>query len=258
VGILLVLVAIALLAWLVTGRRMAGMDEGPGTDLGSLGFFVSAWVVMMAAMMFPSVTLMVTTFAMVWAARAGEDERTSTSTGLFVGGYVLIWTAFGLLAYVVFDLLGGLDVDALSWDRGGHLLAAGLLLTAAVYELTPLKDVCLRKCRNPLGFVISSWRDGSSGAVAMGAEHGAWCVGCCWGLMLALFALGVMSLGWMIFIAALVAGEKLLPWPRATTLAIAILLAVLAAGVALAPDAVPGLTEPGSMSSQPGSMKMSS
>jgi predicted metal-binding membrane protein len=260
VGIVLVLVAIALVAWLVTGNRMEGMDDGPGTDLGSVGFFVTAWVVMMAAMMFPSVLPMVRTFAMVQSGRAEDGGWTPVSSTLFVAGYVVVWTAFGLLAYAAFDLVSSLDVSALSWDRDGPFVAAAVLVAAAVYELTPLKEACLRKCRNPLGFVVSSWRGGPMGAVMMGAEHGAWCVGCCWALMAALFALGVMSIGWMVFIAALVAAEKMLPWPRATNLGIALLLLLLAAGVAFAPDAVPGLTQPDQMESgqmQPGQMMSS-
>ena len=86
--------------------------------------------------------------------------------------------------------------------------------TAAAYELTPLKDVCLRKCRSPLGFLLGAWRDGRAGSLRMGVRHGAWCVGCCWALMASLFALGVMSIVWMAFVAALIAAEKTLPWRR--------------------------------------------
>jgi hypothetical protein len=107
--------------------------------------------------------------------------------------------------------------DGLSWDRAGRWVAGGILVIAAVYELTPLKTVCLRHCRSPLGFLLGSWREGLSGAVRMGAKHGAWCVGCCWALMASLFALGVMSIAWMAFVAALIAAEKTLPWGRAAT-----------------------------------------
>ena len=98
--------------------------------------------------------------------------------------------------------------------RAGRWAAGGVLAVAALYELTPLKDVCLAKCRSPLGFLLGSWRDGHPGALEMGARHGAWCVGCCWALMASLFALGVMSLAWMAFVAALIALEKTLPWGR--------------------------------------------
>ena len=123
---------------------------------------------------------------------------------------------------------GRIAGDPLSWDRGGRWIAGATLLVAAVYELTPLKDVCLGKCRSPLGFLLGSWRDGRSGAVRMGMDNGAWCVGCCWALMAGLFALGVMSLSWMAFIAALIALEKTLPWKRAATWGTAAILLVLA------------------------------
>ena len=90
-----------------------------------------------------------------------------------------------------------------------------MILAAAIYQLTPAKDICLRKCRGPIQFLLGAWKPGYSGALRMGVEHGAWCVGCCWALMAALFALGVMSVGWMAFVAALIAVEKLLPWKAA-------------------------------------------
>ncbi len=121
-----------------------------------------------------------------------------------------------------------------------------MILAAGVYQLTALKDACLEKCREPQAFLLSAWRPGRLGAVRMGIEHGAWCVGCCWALMAALFALGVMSVGWMVFIAALIAAEKLLPWKRLANLGIAVLLLVLGMAVTFAPEDVPGLTVPGS------------
>src|SRR5439155_8163434 len=107
-------------------------------------------------------------------------------------------------------------------------------------------DVCLRHCRGPLCFVLAHWRNGRSGALRMGIVHGGWCVGSCWALMAALFALGVMSIGWMAFIAALIAIEKMLPWMRFANVAVATVLLVLGLGVAFAPGSVPGLTEPDS------------
>ena len=104
--------------------------------------------------------------------------------------------------------------DTLAWDHAGRALAGATLVVAAVYEVTPLKNVCLAKCRSPLGALLGSWRDGPSGAVRMGARNGAWCVGCCWALMASLFALGVMSVSWMAFIAGIIAVEKTLPWRR--------------------------------------------
>jgi predicted metal-binding membrane protein len=163
-----------------------------------------------------------------------------------VGGYLVVWTAFGIAAYALLELLAGLDLDALSWDRGGPYAAGGVIAVAAIYQLTPFKDVCLAKCRSPLAFVVGSWRDGRLGGARMGIEQGGWCVGCCWALMATLFAVGLMSVVWMAAIAALIALEKLLPWERVANRGIALLLIVLALGVALAPDQVPGLTLPDS------------
>jgi predicted metal-binding membrane protein len=247
--ILVALVAVAALGWLLTGERMAGMDEGPGTDPGSLVFFVSVWVVMMAAMMLPSAAPMVLVHSAVQRRRRelGRDRKLGGSAA-FVGGYLLVWTAFGLVAYALFELLRSREFDALSWSRDGRYVAAGVIAIAAGYQLTPLKDGCLAKCRSPLAFVVGSWRAGRLGAARMGIEHGAWCVGCCWALMATLFALGLMSIAWMAVIAGVVALEKLLPWGKGAYLGVALLLLVLALGVAIAPEHVPGLTVPGSSS----------
>jgi predicted metal-binding membrane protein len=125
-----------------------------------------------------------------------------------------------------------------------------VLLAAAIYQLTPAKDACLRRCRGPLQFLSEAWRDGPIGAFRMGVEHGGWCVGCCWALMAALFALGVMSVPWMILIAGLIAVEKLLPWKTLANLSVAIVLVSLGLGVALAPRHIPGLTLPDSPAAQ--------
>jgi predicted metal-binding membrane protein len=122
-----------------------------------------------------------------------------------------VWTGFGVLAYLLFDAVSTLEIDALAWDRGGRWLAGAVIVGAAVYQLTPLKDVCLRNCRGPLSFILGHWRDGRLGALRMGISHGAWCVGCCWALMAALFALGIMSLGWMAVVGAAILVEKMTP-----------------------------------------------
>jgi predicted metal-binding membrane protein len=246
-GVLGSLLALAAIAWLMTRERMLGMDAGPGTAPGSLGFYVVSWVVMMSAMMFPSIAPMVLTFGFVQRRR--RDRGTvdhAVSSWVFVGGYLLTWTAFGLLAYGLYVGVRSLSIPVLSWHRGGPYLAGGVLLAAAVYQLTPMKDACLRRCRAPLDFVLTHWRDGPGGALRMGVVHGAWCVGCCWGLMAALFALGVMSLTWMVAIAGLIAIEKLLPWRELANRLVAVTLVALALGVSLAPRHVPGLTLPGS------------
>ena len=261
IGLLLVLAAVA---WLVTDDRMAGMDAGPGTDPGSLGFYVSAWVVMMAAMMFPSAAPMVVTYARIQGLRRelGKAGAGRGATAVFVAGYLLSWTVFGLLAYALVDVIRSLDVDAFSWDRGGPYLAGGVIVAAAIYQLTPLKDVCLSHCRGPLDFILGHFRPGYGGALRTGVEHGGWCVGCCWALMAALFAVGVMSVGWMVFVAAMIATEKMLPWKAVANRGIAVVLVVLGLSVALWPERVPGLTLPGSgaahgsmMHMEDGSMK---
>jgi predicted metal-binding membrane protein len=245
VALVAALVGFAGVAWLVTDARMRGMDAGPGTDLGSLGVYVSVWVVMMAAMMFPSIAPMVVVHARAQSGKASRGRsRRSGVSALFVAGYVLTWTAFGLVAYALFMLGRSLSIDALSWDRGGPYLAGGVVCAAAIYQLTPLKDACLSRCRSPFWFLLHSWRHGRLGALRMGASHGAWCVGCCWALMAMLFALGVMSVAWMAFVAALIAIEKLLPWRAVANRGIAVLLVVLGLAVAFAPGRVPGLTLP--------------
>jgi predicted metal-binding membrane protein len=246
-GLIGALVVLAAIAWALTGDRMAGMNAGPGTDPGALGFFVTAWVVMMAAMMFPSIAPMVLMYARLQEGRRerGMDAPLG-ATATFVAGYLVTWTAAGLAAYLLYEAGRSIAPDALSWDRGGPYLAGAVIIGAAIYQLTPLKDACLRKCRSPLIFLMTSMRPGRRGALRMGVEHGAWCVGCCWALMAALFALGVMSIGWMVFVAALIAVEKLLPWRLLANRGIAVLLLALGLAVAFAPSDVPGLTEPDS------------
>ena len=111
----------------------------------------------------------------------------------------------------------------------------------------PLKQACLVKCRSPMMFLAERWRNGRAGAVELGARHGAWCLGCCWALMAALFAVGIMSLGWMALVAAFIAAEKLLPWPTGARLAVALSLLALGLGVAFFPGDVPGFAEPDGM-----------
>ncbi len=234
------LLALTAVAWWSTAERMAGMDAGPGTDLGTLGWFLGVWVVMMAAMMFPSLAPTTALYARMTQARGWSRPV------LFAGGYLLVWGAAGLLAYAAFRLGRSAFGSELAWHSGGRWLAGGVLAIAAVYELTPLKDACLGKCRSPLGFLLGTWRDGRLGALEMGSRHAAWCIGCCWALMAALFALGVMSLAWMAFVAVLIALEKTLPWRKAVTWGTTAILLSLAIAVVASPHEVPGLVVPGS------------
>ena len=237
-GLVALLVALAAVAWWSTVRSMGGMGASPGTDLGALGWFVGVWIVMMAAMMLPAVSPTVALYASM------TRQRGLARPLAFTGGYLVVWGAAGVAAYGLFVLGKRVLGPDLAWHSGGRWLAGGLLAAAAVYELTPLKDVCLGKCRSPFGFLMGAWRDGVRGAAEMGARHGAWCLGCCWALMVALFALGVMSLVWMAVVAALITVEKLLPWRRAAVWSTTALLLALAVGVLAAPDAIPGFVVP--------------
>ena len=233
------LLAAAGLAWWWTVKRMAGMDAAPGADLGTLGWFTGSWVLMMAAMMLPSFAP--TLIAYVTLTRGRRPGQWS----LFACGYLLAWTAAGVVAYGVFALGKDLLAGELAWHGGGRWLSGGVIAAAAAYEFIPLKHACLTRCRGQLGDLQSRSRQGWSTALAMGARSGGWCIGCSWALMTALFALGVMSLTWMALVAALVGLEKTCPWPLAAKLATAIVLAGLAAGILAAPHQVPGLVIPG-------------
>ena len=218
-GLVALLFALAALAWWSTIDRTSGMM---GTrDLGTLGWFVGVWVVMMAAMMFPSVAPTVTLYARM------IGDRARVAPLVFTAGYLFTWAVPGVLAYGVWRAVHGPLGD------GGRWLAGGTLVIAALYELTPVKNICLSKCRSPLGFLVGSWRDGLRGALSMGVRHGTWCIGCCWALMAALFALGVMSIGWMALVAGLIAAEKLLPWRRIATYGVAVVLLAIGIGLLL-------------------------
>ena len=237
------LLLLAASAWALTDDRMSGMDAGPGTELGGLGWFIGVWVTMMAAMMLPSVAPVALASARIGAQ---HREQRAAAPAQFVLGYLAAWTAGGLLGYAIVEGARALDLGFLAWDEAGRFVAAGVILVAALYQLAPLKDRCLRRCRMPL--LPDPWRPGVVGPLRTGIEFGVACVGCCWALMAALLALGVMSVGWMAFIAALIAAEKLLPSPRrVVSRGVAVVLAVLAVAVAVAPEDVPGLTIPGGM-----------
>ena len=156
----------------------------------------------------------------------------------------------GLLGYAIFDGLRSLDLGLLAWDDAGRYVAGGVIVGAGLYQLTTPKDACLRHCRSP-AMLLRHWHRGRLGALRMGVEHGGVCIGCCWTLMAALFALGVMSIAWMALVAALIAAERLLPWKAPAVRAVAAVLVVLGLAVAFAPERVPGLTIPGSPEAMP-------
>jgi predicted metal-binding membrane protein len=238
-GLVALLFALAAAGWWWTADQMQGMNGGPWTGLGSFGWFLSVWVVMMAAMMFPSVAPTVALYSRM------TEKRSPLLPLVFVAGYLLTWAGAGVLAFAFRGAVDSIWGDVLAWNRAGRWAAGVALIVAAVYQLTPLKDVCLGKCRSPLGFLLGSWREGRSGAFRMGAKNGAWCVGCCWALMLALFALGIMSLAWMAVVAGLIAVEKTLPWRRVAFYGTTAILLGLGLLLLLAPAAIPGLNTQG-------------
>lgn len=231
------LLAATLVAWIVAVERMRGMDAGPGTDLGSFGWFVGIWVTMTVAMMLPSAAPTALLFSRL-GARA--------QTGLFVGGYLLAWTAFGMGAYVVGRVARDVAPSFVAWDDRGPWVAGGALAAAGLYQLTPLKTACLRHCRSPLHYLLRR-RAGLLGAVQAGFGHGAYCVGCCAGIMFALFVLGIMSVFWMGVAAVAILVEKTLPGGQGFARVLALVLVALGAWLAVSPSSVPGLHQPAPM-----------
>ena len=237
----ILLVAVAGACWAITARRMQGMDMGPGTDLGGLGWFAVVWTTMMAAMMLPSLAPMAVAYA--GASRSADASRPTAAAGIFTAGYLLTWVGAGVLAYAAIDGVRALDLGWLAWNRGGPYVAGGVIAAAALYELTPVKASCLRHCRDP-GLIAGRWRPSPSGALRAGVEHGCFCVGSSWALMAALFAIGVMNVAWMVVVAAVVAIEKLLPRGDVAVVGTALFFGALGVAVAFAPGHVPGLTVP--------------
>lgn len=247
------LLAAALVAWIVTVDRMQGMDAGPGTDLGGLAWYLGIWVTMVAAMMLPSVAPMVLIFTRVSRERLRQGRAALVPTWVFLAGYLAAWVAYGLFAYGVFRVVTAIDSGFLAWDEAGPYVAGGAVAAAGLYQLTPLKDLCLHHCRGPMHFVLHGWREGRIGALRMGAEHGLYCVGCCWGLMVILFALGVMSLFWMAAVTGVIFAEKVLPYGFRLSRVFALAFIAFGIWIAVAPSSVPGLTDP---SKAPSMMRM--
>jgi predicted metal-binding membrane protein len=210
-------------SWAVTTVRMQGMGMGSRTDLGAFGWFAGVWATMMAAMMLPSLAPLALS-----KLRAGQGPWGRAAPLLFAFGYLLVWSAVGVVAYLVTDALRPVAPGWLSRGDGGNLFAAAVLLGAAAYELTAVKASCLRRCRD--GSPPVRPRLGAIAPLVNGVEHGGYCLGCCGALMVALFALGVMSITWMVLLAVVVAVQKLLPWGDASRAAAALMLTALALG----------------------------
>jgi predicted metal-binding membrane protein len=223
----ILLVAGAAVAWAFTVERMRGMDAGPGTDLGGLGWYLGIWVTMTAAMMLPS--------AVPAAGHLARLARRSRPV-LFVGGYLAVWTVYGLAAYALYHALSSLDTGWLVWDERGPWLAGAVIVAAGIYELTPMKRSSLHRCR--------SARHPES-PLRSGLAHGLDCVVCSGGLMAVLFVVGVMSLFWMALVATAIFVEKVLPHGARLATPLAVALVALGIWVGVAPASVPGLTEPG-------------
>jgi predicted metal-binding membrane protein len=205
--IVALLLGAALVAWIVTVQRMRGMDAGPGTDLGTLGWYLGIWVTMMAAMMLPSAAPLVLLYR-----GTGQDGRALNAVPL-VAAYLLVWAAFGALVYTAQQGLGAVTNASPALGNARPYAVAGILAIAGLYQFTFLKRACLRKCRSPIDFLMHHWRGrGAFDALRLGAEHGAYCVGCCWGLMAVLVISGAMSLLWVVLIALIVFVEKVMPF----------------------------------------------
>ncbi len=167
------------------------------------------WAVMMTGMMLPSASPFVLLYGA--AARRSAQQTSSRQIYALAAGYLVVWSAFSLGATALQRLLARLLFVSPMMEVTSSRLGAALLFVAGAYQLTPLKHACLRQCQSPLGFLMSRWRSGAGGAFRMGLEHGAYCVGCCWALMLLLFAGGVMNLAVIAALTAFVAFEKLTP-----------------------------------------------
>jgi predicted metal-binding membrane protein len=191
-------------AWVMTVAATSGMEHPGHAMVTPLPALVASWTVMTVAMMAPAAAPIGLTYASL--VRPGAHTRRALAlTASLAGGYLLAWSAFAIAAAMTQSAVLS-EAAALGPVPGGVLLVA-----AGAYQLAPLKHACLRRCRAPLGFLLNHWADGMAGALAMGARHGAWCIGCCWALMAVLFAVGTMNATWMVLIAALSLTERAVP-----------------------------------------------
>lgn len=240
--ILSLLLALAAAAWAVLVWQGAGADMGMAMDSPTMDLraplFLAIWVIMMVAMMFPTAAPMIVAFHKVQAGKRQRGEA-FVSTWIFVAAYLLVWALSGIAAYA-----GALGAEAVAARAALSPATAarvgGIVLVAAgLYQLTPLKDLCLSKCRTPITFIMTSWRDGAAGALRMGLLHGAYCLGCCWLLFVILFPLGIMNIAAMAVITLVIFAEKALPWGRAVARAAAAALIAYGSVVVAAPQLLP-------------------
>jgi predicted metal-binding membrane protein len=238
-GLLLVLAAAswALLDWQGSGTDM-GMAMASPTMGMRAPLFLAIWVVMMVAMMFPTAAPMILTFHKVQTSKRQRGEA-FVATWIFVAAYMVVWAVSGVTAYAGALAAEAIAARAALSSATTARIGGGVILVAGLYQLTPLKDVCLSKCRTPISFIMTSWRDGTAGALHMGLLHGAYCLGCCWLLFVVLFPLGIMNNAAMAVITLLVFAEKTLPWGRPVVRVIAAALVALGVTVLAEPRVLP-------------------
>lgn len=209
------LLLVCALAWTFTLWEAQGMEATAPQpwSLGQWGAMILMWVIMMAAMMLPTVAPMVDAFATINRRRRAR-EAPYVATSYFVSGYLFAWSVYSVLATLAHWALERAGLLDTLMQSTSVALSGALFLAAGLYQWTPLKEICLARCRSPIGFVLTEWRDGSLGAIVMGLRHGGYCVGCCAVLMALLFAVAVMSIVWVAALTVLVMVEKLLPGER--------------------------------------------
>lgn len=202
-AIIVALLACAAAAWLLTIQQASSMSGLGGIAMFGWGLFLVTWVLMMVAMMFPTIAPMVLTHASIVRSR-GEG---SVPTVAFVLGYLVVWTAAGLVPLAVIQILGSSIADPISaWLPR---LGGAVVVVAGIYQFTPLKNVCLKACRSPLGFMLThDFGGGAPAAARAGISHGLYCLGCCWALMAVLAIVGLMNVAWMAVIAIVFFLEK--------------------------------------------------
>ena len=209
------LLILSALAWvfLIWQARMMG-SQAMGLTMGmSALLFIAIWIVMMVAMMFPTAAPMILMFSKIYTSKR-QQELPFVPTWVFVSAYLLVWSLCGVVAYPLAVGIEQLAGQSMWLMDNAARLGGVVLLLAGLYQLSPLKDICLSKCRTPLQFILSSWHDGYGGAFRMGLEHGAFCLGCCWLLFVILFPLGIMNIAVMALVTALIFAEKALPIGR--------------------------------------------